>query len=80
MIKSDNPVTGFLDDVPNVIATRSGIKQGYPGSTALKVDSNYKGELESNAKYELGDVVTHNGKNYTVTDFDTDREPLLEEE
>lgn len=78
-IKSDNPVVGFLDDVPNIIATKGAIKTAYPGSTKLKTESTYKGELDTQEKYEVGDTVTHNGVEYIVVDFDTDGEPLLEE-
>lgn len=78
-IKSDNPVVGFLDDVPNAIATKGAIKHAYPGSTKLKTESTYKGELDTQGQYEIGDTVTHDGKEYIVVDFDTDGEPLLEE-
>jgi len=78
-IKSDNPIVGFLDDVPNAIATKGAIKHAYPGSTKLKPESTYKGELDRQAKYEIGDTVTYNNKEYIVVDFDSDGEPLLEE-
>jgi hypothetical protein len=78
-IKQNNPEVSLLDDVPNIIFSENeGLKEIYPGESELKAEGGKK-ELTAEGEYELGEVVTYEGRDYVVTGFDFDGEPLLEE-
>lgn len=73
-VKTSNPSTAFLDDVPNAIESKDGtVKNVYQGDTGLK------GKSASKNQYQLGDsLIGPDGNEYVVLGFDSDGEPLVE--
>jgi hypothetical protein len=77
-IREDYPETTFLNDIPNAIATKEGVKAIYRGESKAETEIN-KRPLTREDTYELGEIVTYEGVDYEVVGFDIDGEPLLDE-
>lgn len=77
IVRSENPSTATLEDIPNGIGNMNGVSGVYPGTTTLPVQS--KAKQEKQGGYKKGDLILVKGKSYKVSGFDKDGQPLLDE-